>query len=306
MTTKELDPQAYTQLPRLDVARATALTTSLVSAMPAKMPGHVATASKAMVAAKDQLLESWRNEPIPTLNDRRPADLALDRAWAACHACIKAYATLPVDDFPKAKRAAELLAKIFPDGLTFLKLPYNMEWAESEKRLQMVDAENLADDISATAGPEFLVQVRKMHTVYGEVLGITKPSAETQAPVRAENLRNLRQAVGRYVFGVLSQVSDDDSSDLALTALRPIAELRTNLNTRRLAGIQYEDDDDYLDDVVAAEEPADDSVEPAPVSAIQPATEIASPNSSQASDSAAAMNGADSVPAAPAVSPDCG
>jgi hypothetical protein len=73
-----------------------------------------------MVAAKDTLLESWRNEPIPTVNDRRPADIALDRAWAGCHARIKAYASFPVDRFPKCQRAGKLIAlgaaKVIPES----------------------------------------------------------------------------------------------------------------------------------------------------------------------------------------------
>ena len=221
--TFEIDSQNYIPLPRVGVASATALTTSLVSAMPAGAPKIVKEAASKMVEAKDALVLSWRTEPTPTESDRRPADVALDRAWAALPARLKAFTALPVADFPETEKAEMLLRQVFPDGLRFLQLPYNQEWAESEKRLQMIEAEGWVDTVKELAGPRFLAGVIKAHGVYGKVLGITTASASEKPKVRMENLRKLRIAMRRYVYAVLALVEDDATANAARAALKPIA-----------------------------------------------------------------------------------
>ncbi len=300
MMAQEIDPQNYTQLPRLDVATATALTTSLISAMPPKMPSHVKAVAKVMVAAKDELLASWRNEPTPTVSDRRPADLAVDRAWAACHSRMKSFASLPADIYPEAGRAAELVRQIFPEGLTFLKLPYNQEWAESEKRLQMIDAKKLGAEIDEIAGKRFLAEVRRTHAIYGDVLGITKRSAEAQAPIRAEGLRKLRRAMSRYVFSVLAHADDEQTTDAARAALRPIDEVRAAGAARRASPPSEQQSPPTESDA--------DEIATNPMPAIAPKADVATEaaKSTSESDDAPVMKGAmDSDPAGKAMAPDC-
>lgn len=121
---------------------------------------------------------------------RRPADMAVDNAWAALEGRLASFARLPLEQYPKAKRAAELLDLLFHDGLTFLQLAYAEEWAESEQRLKMIDAQKLEADIDALAGPEFLAEVRRTHALYGKALGIT-------GPCRRPTRRLLLSALGR-------------------------------------------------------------------------------------------------------------
>ncbi|MBK6685778.1 MAG: hypothetical protein IPG45_15005 [Deltaproteobacteria bacterium] len=226
----DLDPTLYTQaahLPNFDVAGGISLATSLRTGMHPKVTPTVKQAAKEMMAAADYLSEGWREEPVPTVDDRRPADAAVDRAWGAFFARLLAYSNLPADRYPKATEAGLMIRTLFPDGLTFLKLPYNKEWAESAKRLKRIDDDKLEPSLNAMAGHEFLAEVRRTHDVYGDVLGITKVAPANQAPVRAERLRELRRLMSRYVIRVLGLLGDDaESQAMVRQCLQPIDDFR--------------------------------------------------------------------------------
>jgi hypothetical protein len=227
MAMQFIDPSDYSGVPLLDVAGGISLTTSLKTAMPAKMPVTVKSAAREMVAAADALADAWSDEPVPTVDDRRPADAAIDRAWGAFHSRLVAYSTLPTDRYKESAEAANLVRTLFPDGLAFLRLPYNQEWAESAKRLKKIADDNLEDTLNDLAGEEFLAEIRRAHEVYGEVLGITKVAPAAQSPVRAERLRELRRLMNRYVVRVLAQLDDDaESQAMVRQALQPIDDFR--------------------------------------------------------------------------------
>ncbi len=64
----------------------------------------------------------------------------------------KRCATVPDLTVPAAARAArasQLRATLFPDGRRFLNLPYDRQWAASERRLHLIDTEHLAADLDA-------------------------------------------------------------------------------------------------------------------------------------------------------------
>jgi hypothetical protein len=164
---------------------------------------------------------------VPTVDDRRPADAAIDRAWGAFHGRLVAYSNLPADRYKESAEAANLVRTLFPDGLAFLRLPYNQEWAESAKRLKKIADDNLEDTLNDLAGEDFLTEIRRAHEVYGEVLGITKVAPAAQSPVRAERLRELRRLMNRYVVRVLAQLDDDaESQAMVRQALQPIDDFR--------------------------------------------------------------------------------
>ncbi|MBK6685959.1 MAG: hypothetical protein IPG45_15910 [Deltaproteobacteria bacterium] len=236
----ELEPSNYSQLPILDLGGATAMGTGLLHAKPRDMPAFVDDAAAYLREVVDESLASWGSERGPGPDLRRPADASLDRSWGAVFTRLKAFAELPHDEYALAKEAAALMDRLFPDGLAFLRLPYAQEWAESERRLQMIDNEKLTKTLDKAAGPEFLQQVRRNHVVYGEVLGITKPDPMPQGPARAEHRKNLRKAISRYVFAVLASAVDEESTLRALAALRPIDTFRANAQARRAASNNVE------------------------------------------------------------------
>src|SRR5262249_29973943 len=116
---------------------------------------------------------------------------------------------------------------ISPNDRGWLNAPYQVEWAESEKRLKKIDEENFAADTEALAGPEFFLEVRRAHKAYGIALGVTKPSQEAPEVNLADPLRAVARSIARYGVAVAGMV-DDDPATLAIVrkALRPIDDFR--------------------------------------------------------------------------------
>ena len=116
----------------------------------------------------------------------------------------------------------------FPDGLTFLKLAYTAEWAESEKRLEQIDDGKLANELDAVAGPEFLAELRLAHKAYGEALGVTKASpAAPQAPALLEPLRTVQAALAGYALQLAAWAEADPAAVATVRkALRPLDDYR--------------------------------------------------------------------------------
>jgi len=230
------DPTPYLRSPVLNVASGVGLASALLAATPKQAPPGVKKAAKRLRASAVALQEAWSTvETSSTGPDARLADRAVDNGWAALYGRLESYAALPVERHPKAVRAAELLNALFPDGLTFLKLPYAAEWAESKKRIDQVAREGWAVDIDGLAGPEFLEEVGEAHAAYGKAIGVTaaRPEAAPNANV-AEPLRVLARAISAYATQLVAaaDVEDQASLQVARAALRPLDDHRAGAPRR--------------------------------------------------------------------------
>ncbi len=238
MTDTDFDPTPYFRPPVLDAASGISLGIALLHALPKGAPAPVKAALKRLRARTAALQEAWRaGDAIERSPDPRPADRRLDVAWGALFARLDAYANLP-ENYPRARRAAELEQVVFPAGLSFLKLAYNAEWAESEKRLARID-EGLAADLVALAGDDFLAEVRAAHAAYGEALGITRAKGAPRASVSmVEPLRAFARALRDYTVKIVGQIELDDPASVAFAraALRPLDDLRALGAARRARG----------------------------------------------------------------------
>jgi len=156
--------------------------------------------------------------------------------WSALHARLEAYASLPAPHWPRAARAAELLASLFPDGLSFLSLPYSDEWAEGEKRLERIALGGLARDLDELAGMEFLAEVKRAQQRYGEVLALRKGSDRKLPGDLTDPLRALGRAVSNYALQV---IATNDGSAASIHSIRqtlkPIDDMRSAVSSRRVA-----------------------------------------------------------------------
>ncbi len=219
------DPSEYVRRPIVNVASGFALGSALVAACPRTASAEVKRAARKLRRAVVTLQQEWlQRDKIKPKADTREADIRVDNAWGALFGRLESYARLPADENTDAARAAELLAAMFSDGLGFLKLPYNEEWAESEKRLRLVDTNKLAGDIDRIAGPAFLVEVRRAHELYGKALGITAALETPDEANLATPLRALQDAVVGYALKVIATADDDDPSSMAMVraALAPL------------------------------------------------------------------------------------
>lgn len=224
------DFSRYLSLPVLDPAGTVALANALVAAATAERVVAVEHAYAKMKAELARLEAAWQpiaKEKPPS--DRRPADRAVDNGWSALFDRLQGCAKLPAHRYPKAADAAKLMAKLYPTGLTFLSLAFDQEWAESRRRLELVDSEQLQASLDDVAGPEYLAEVRLTHEAYGVALGITVPR-EVEPPPKnlAEPLKATQDAMRSYLFKVLGAVVDDDPESVAAArgALKPVDDLR--------------------------------------------------------------------------------
>jgi len=234
----ELDPTPYLRFALTDVPSGIALGVALLSAMPRSAPDNVKKAATKLRMATVGLQDAYsRVERGASLGEKRQADNAIDNAWSALHARLEAYAALPAAHWPRAPRAAELVAALFPAGLAFLSLPYVDEWAEGEKRLDRITHAGLARDIDEIAGFEFLAEVKRAQQRYGEVLAIRKMGDKRLPADLNEPLRALSRAVSSYALQVIAM---NDGSAAAIHAIRqtlkPIDDMRSGALSRRPAG----------------------------------------------------------------------
>lgn len=223
------DPDLYTSVPTRTPGATLSLTRALLSAAPAKPEKLVAKRIVKLRKGAKLLQAAWvdAGRPAAAVADARPFDVVLDRSWSAMRSRLDGCVLLGDDDI--APRASQLMATVFPTGLDFLKLPYNEEWAESERRLAMIKADGLAKELDELAGKPYLAAIKKAHAAYGSALGITNKKGSAPQAVRvAKPLRELQAAIGGYVRTVVGQVDEDDEESVAAAQaqLEPIVRAR--------------------------------------------------------------------------------
>lgn len=238
----EFDPTPYLRPAMTDVQSGIALGVALLNAMPRNAPDNVKKAATKLRMATVGLQDALtRLERGASIGEKRMADIAIDNAWSALHGRLEAYASLPQAQWPKAARAAELIAALFPTGLSFLSLPYAEEWSEGEKRLEKIVGGGLARDIDELAGPEFLAEVRRAQHRYGEVLAVRKANEKKLPPDLTDPLRALGRAISNYALQVIA-TSDGSASAIwsIRQTLKPIENMRAAIASRRAGGARDE------------------------------------------------------------------
>ncbi len=140
-----------------------------------------------------------------------------------------------------AERAAELLAKLFPDGLTFLTWDMDSQWAHSRMLLARIKDEDLYDDLIELAGEPFVAGVEEVHAELGEVLGLDEDSEaelEPSDPQLKDLVAALSESIGDYGRVLAGGVLREDSKAVArfLAAMAPIDRFRER--NRRSGGAQ--------------------------------------------------------------------
>ena len=236
MTNEDIDFSLYIRPPVFNAGSGLALSRSLLSAMPKDASPGMRKAARRMRSAamtlQEQVLQRGREGGV---QDARPADQAMDAAVNALHTRLAAYAALPWGTYPEAEKAQRLLARLFPQGLVLLRLPYQEEWAAVDGLLKTIDSEDLAKDLDRLCDEAFLENVRAEHKRYGDALGITRATGPTADAALAEPRRALARAMTSYATQTLAWLEEGDHLAAVRAALHPFDAFRA-ASTRRGRG----------------------------------------------------------------------
>jgi len=226
------EPSDYNRAPIITVSSGVSLARALADACPKDAPAGVKKAKKYLETTADDasshLAARNRILGVYTEEDSRDLDNEADRGWGGLRLRLTGMAMLSPDKFPKAKRAAELDALLFPDGMDFLKLEYSSQSASMGAILQRIDDDNLAADIDSVAGPEFLKALREIQPRYEAMVSERLRRDKEMGQNLLETTRGLQSAIVNYANKVIGTIEHDEpaTTEWARVALLPIANHR--------------------------------------------------------------------------------
>jgi len=217
---RSLGIQDIIQLPRLSAIEAAVLGTQLLSVAAEEekkkaLPDSIERSHKRLTAAHAALNERL----LPTEQDtqgRRKADRTVDNAWAATFNWLYGWCRLPADVNPFHAESHGLSTLVFADALSFTKLPYRIQWFESQRRLDAIATNGHEATFVKLGGGVFLDHIRNAHAAYGDALGITKPEPETSPEVR-EKRNDMLAALRDYAARVAAYAEPDVPGSDALS-----------------------------------------------------------------------------------------
>jgi hypothetical protein len=241
---RSFEPSDLIRLPRLNAEGTLALSQALITE--AREAGELSAALGEALEALEGACRALAGALLRRLRaaagggvdpeTARAADAAVDNAWGALRDFLSAWARL--GDEAEAERAGMLLARVFPDGLSFLNKRYKAEWADSETRLLLIDQEGLDADIEALGGATFLRVLRRAHGAYGEALHVTTrrgPDPEAIGLRRA--FEDAHAAMRAYLVQVAASRRPRDPATVALADRLngPIIRWRADARSYRLS-----------------------------------------------------------------------
>lgn len=222
-------PDAYTKVPTRTPADTIGLIRALLGAAPSKLSAEVKRRLSVVREAGVALQAAWiaAARPKPANVSKRVYDARLDRGWRIVRARNLQWSE--IEDAEHGDRAAQTDALLFPTGLDFLGFKFAKQWAESEKRLALIDEDGLEAELVTRVGARYMSELREAHADYGRVLGITHKAETDDSAVRvAEELAQARRVIGAYARLVYTLAEDGDEEVIAAAEvqLEPILRFR--------------------------------------------------------------------------------
>lgn len=237
-------------LPRLSAEEAVVLMTQILTVAAAKaeeaknkqLPAAIARSQKRLMAARADLDSA--TQPPSALVDtqaKRRADRAVDNAWSATFDWLGGWCKLPAERNPHLDDAKALFDIAFPDALSFTKLPYKLEWKESQNRVDAILKGQHEKTFKRLGGEPFWGHIKEVHEVYGRALHITAPKpTDPPAPNRQSALLAALAALRDYATRAAAHADPDvpGSNELSDALLAPLAEWES-----RPPGVDSEDEE---------------------------------------------------------------
>ena len=186
--------------------------------------------------AKTHLADRNRVLGVYSEEDSRDLDNEADRAWGGLRVRLTGFAMLRPEDYPRARRAAELDALLFAEGTEFLRLDYPAQSTAMGALLERIATDGLEKDLNDLAGPEFLKALRAIQPRYEKMVTERLRRDKLMGQNLLETTADLRDAIVNYASKVVGTIEHDDPSttEAARVALLPIANHR-DANAVRMA-----------------------------------------------------------------------
>ena len=228
---REFSAESLIQLPKLSIDSGLALWQALRAGVAAekKLPKFLQSAWQRVEGAGETLTQAAQTrlsgsgtKPLPA--GKRKADIVVDNAMGALDGFLAVWARLP-DTVPKAQIAMATRQTLFPDGMGFLTLPFEQEWAQIDRRMALIKSAGLDKQIALLGGTEFVTHLEEAHLAYGKALGLTAvPAAPTETVALRDPLDALGSALRLYVIKVTAYRDEEKPATVALAdrLLRPI------------------------------------------------------------------------------------
>ncbi len=228
---REISAESLVALPRLSIDSGLALWQALRAGAAAekKLPKFLqapwqnleSTGEALFQAAHSRLVQSGSRAPSA---EKRKADIVVDNAAGALDQFLEAWTRLP-ETLPEAQLAAAVRQALFPDGTAFLKLAFDEEWAQIDRRLALLKQQGLDKQIARLGGAAFVQHLEQAHAAYGKALGLTSvPATPAETVALRDPLLAFLAALRLYVIKVAAYRDDDKPETIAVTErlLRPL------------------------------------------------------------------------------------
>jgi hypothetical protein len=226
------DASLYVRAPIVTASTGVTLAHALYDARPKDPPANITKAAKHLksVADKAKADLAERNRKLGTFSeeDSRELDNEADRAWGGLRLRLQAMAMLDSNKYPRARRAAEIEAKVFAQGSEFLKAEYSAQSTTMASLLKQINDDGLSGDIDDIAGKEFLQAIKRVQPRYEKMVTERLRRDEAMGQNLADSVRAIQNAIVNYAQKILGTIEHDDpaTTEAARLALLPIANFR--------------------------------------------------------------------------------
>lgn len=236
---RTFDPASLVGLPQLSGSAAYTLGEELRTAtVDVELPPPVAKAFSRVVEKHDGL-RATLGERLPTASENtveaKQADQVLDSVYSGIYDWCRGLTKLPSELAPGLSAKANQIAEtFFPDGLKFTQLPYKLQWADSQVRIDALKERNLAGIFHELNGSAFVTALKSAHEAYGKALGITKTKPQPPEPPEVRKaLDGFTEALRSYVVQVVAfaDAGGPEAGETAKKLLAPLADWRSPSNT---------------------------------------------------------------------------
>jgi hypothetical protein len=229
----DLDIASYGSPLRLNARHGLVLARQLVVSAPEGLTGRPRAALTKVETASAGVIQVLGRRERGSPGGLRPVILELDSAYGALHGRLASAARLPAVAGDLGARARAILGAILPDGTAFLVCDVRTKFAESQRRIEMIEEDALEREIGLVAGAPFFAELKRTHAALAEAIGAGVTPVRFERAELQLAVRRLTDAIAHYCLQLAALVDPDDPRSLAAfrAAVTPIDRFRADRGT---------------------------------------------------------------------------